>query len=85
MTRSDMFEHLIIEDSSVLLADGTEIPTHDPGKAGKFGDMKPGPLGIQLLQVKGMSKNPWNLPRLPLLETQVQKRGHLRIGGDETF
>ena len=67
-----MLEHLIIQGSSFPLTDGTKIPTHDPGKAGEFGDMKSLPMGIQLLQVKGLVKNPWNLPDLPLLETQVR-------------
>ena len=34
--------------------------------------MKPLPLRIQLLEVKFLVKNPWNLPDLPLLETQVR-------------
>ena len=67
-----MFEHLIIQGSGFPLTDGTKIPTHDPRKAGEFRDMKPLPMGIQLLQVKGLVKNPWNLPDLPLLETQVR-------------
>ena len=38
-------------------------------KAGEFGDMKPRPMGIQLLQVTGMVKNAWHLPDLTLLKT----------------
>src|SRR2546429_8644542 len=72
MTRSDVREHPIIQDSGVPLTDGTEIQTHDPGKAGEFGDMKPRPMRIQLLQIKGMVKNPWNLLNLPVLKTQVR-------------
>jgi hypothetical protein len=34
--------------------------------------MKPRPTGIQLLQIKGMVKNTWNLPDLTLIETQVR-------------
>ena len=46
MSGRNLLEHLIIQGSSVPLTDGTKIPTHDPGKAGKFGDMKPLPMGI---------------------------------------
>ena len=67
-----MLEHLIIQGSSVPLTNGTEIPTQDPSKAGEFGDMKPFPMGIQLLQIKGMVKNAWNLPDLTLMETQIR-------------
>ena len=66
-----MLEHLIIQGSGFPLTDGTKIPTHDPGKAGKFGEMKPLPMRIQLLEVKFLVKNPWDLPDLSLLETQV--------------
>ncbi len=72
MTRSNLFEHLIIQGSGVPLTDGTKIPTHDPGKAGEFGDMKPLPMGIQLLQITGMVKNAWHLLDLPVLKTQVR-------------
>jgi hypothetical protein len=71
MSGSNLFEHPIIQGSGFPLAYGTEIPTHDPGKAGKFGDMKPLPMGIQLLQITGMVKNAWNLLDLPLLKTQI--------------
>ena len=69
MTRSNLLEHLIIEDSRVLLTDGTEIPTHDPSKTREFGDMKPLPMRVQLLQVESMIKNPWNFLDFPLLQT----------------
>src|SRR4029453_13439490 len=72
MSGSNLFEHLIIQDSGFPLTDGTKIPTHDPGKAGEFGDMKPRPMRIQLLQITGMGKNPWNLLNLPVLKTQVR-------------
>src|SRR5437667_12688051 len=72
MTRSDVLQPLIIQGSGFPLAYGTEIPTHDPGKAGKFGDMKPRPMRIQLLEVKGLVKNAWNFPDLTLTETQVR-------------
>src|SRR6266581_8855327 len=72
MSGSNMFEHLIIQGSGFQLAYGTEIPTHDPGKAGKFGDMKPRPMRIQLLEVKSMVKNAWHLLDLPVLKTQVR-------------
>ena len=72
MSGSNLFEHLIIQGSRFPLADGTAIPTHDPGKAGKFGKMKPRPMGIQLLQITGMAKNAWHLPDLTLLKTQVR-------------
>ena len=70
MSGSNLFEHPIIQDSDFSLTYGTEIPTHDPGKAGEFGDMKPRPMGIQLLQIIGMVKNAWNLLDLPVLKTQ---------------
>src|SRR6059058_3727284 len=72
MTRSDLLEHLIIQGSGFSLTDGTKIPTQDPSKAGKFGKMKPRPMGIQLLQITGMVKNAWNLLDLPVLKTQVR-------------
>jgi len=62
MSGRDLLQHLIIQGSGFPLVYGTEIATHDPGKAGKFGEMKPCPMGIQLLEVKGMVKNAWNLP-----------------------
>jgi hypothetical protein len=51
-------EHPIRQDSGVPLTAGTAIPTHDPGKAGAFGDMKPRPMRIQLLQITGMANIP---------------------------
>jgi len=72
MSGSNVFEHLIIQGSRFPLAYGTAIPAHDPGKAGEFGDMKPRPMGIQLLQITGMVKNAWHLPDLTLLKTQVR-------------
>jgi len=71
MSGGNLLKHLIIQGSSFPLPDGTAIATHDPGKAGAFGDMKPCPMGIQLLEGKGMGKNPWNLPGLPFLKAQV--------------
>src|SRR5712691_6732856 len=73
MTRSDMLEHLIIQGSSVPLTDGTKIPTQDPGKAGQFGDMKPRPMRIQLLQITGMVKNAWHLLDLPVLKPTLSR------------
>ena len=67
-----MLEHLIIQDRGFLLADGTKIPTHDPSKAGEFRKMKPRPMRIQLLQIKGVVKNAWHLLDLPVLKTQVR-------------
>src|SRR6516165_1281627 len=67
MTRSHLFEHLIIEDSRVLLAYGTEIATHEPSKTREFGDMKPLPMRVQLLQITSMVKNAWHLLDLPVL------------------
>ena len=61
MSGGDLFEHLIIEGSGVPLVYGTKIPTHDPGKAGEFRDVKPRPMRIQLLQITGMVKNAWHL------------------------
>ena len=72
MSWSNVFEHLIIQGSSVSLTDGTKIPTHDPGKAGEFRDVEPRPMGIQLLQITGMVKNAWHLLDLPVLKTQVR-------------
>src|SRR5262245_63144959 len=72
MTRSHVFEHQIIQGSGVPLAYGTEIPTHDPGKAGEFRDVKPRPMWVQLLEVKGMVKNPWHFLALPVLQTQIR-------------
>ena len=69
---SNLFEHQIIQGSGVPLAYGTEIPTHDPGKAGEFRDVKPRPMRVQLLEVKGMVKNAWNFLDLPVLKTQVR-------------
>jgi hypothetical protein len=43
-----------------------------PGKVGKFRDVEPCPMRVQLLQITGMVKNPWNLLDLPLLKTQVR-------------
>src|SRR3989442_12004456 len=42
-----------------------------PGKAGKFRDVEPCPMRIQLLQIESMVKNAWNFSNLTLLETQV--------------
>ena len=67
-----MFEHLIIQGSGFPLVYGTEIPTHDPGKAGEFRDVKPRPMGIQLFQIISMVKNAWHLLDLPLLQAQVR-------------
>src|SRR5262249_30426242 len=72
MAGRNVLQHLIIQGSGLPLTDGTKIATHDPGKTGQFGDMKPRPMRIQLLEIKGMVKNPWNLPNLALLETQVR-------------
>src|SRR5712691_8666138 len=72
MSGGNMFEHLIIQRSGFPLTDGTEIPTHDPGKAGEFRDVEPCPMGVQLFQITGMVKNPWNLLDLPVLKTQVR-------------
>ena len=72
MTRSDVREHLIIQGSGFPLVYGTKIPTHDPGKAGEFRDVKPRPMGIQLFQIISMVKNAWHLPDLTLLKTQVR-------------
>src|SRR5262249_27620461 len=72
MTRSNLFEYLIIQERGVLLTDGTEIPTHDPSKTREFGDMKPLPMRVQLFQITGMVKNARYLPNLPLLKTQVR-------------
>ena len=72
ISRRNLFEHLIIEDSRVLLANSTKIPTHDPGKPREFGDMKPLPMRVQLLQIKGMVKNAWHLLDLPVMEAQVR-------------
>src|SRR4029453_11809933 len=72
MTRSDLLEHPIIQRSGFSLTDGTEIATHDPGKVGKFRDVEPCPMRVQLLQITGMVKNPWNLLALPVLKTQVR-------------
>ena len=69
MSRRNLFEHLIIQDSGVPLTDSTKISTHDPDKAGEFGDMKPRPMGIQLLQITDMVKNAGNLLDLPVLQT----------------
>src|SRR5262249_44073315 len=46
MSGGNLFEHLIIEDSSFSLTDGTEIATHDPNKVGKFRHVKPCPMWI---------------------------------------
>jgi hypothetical protein len=46
MSGGNLFEHLIIEDSGFSLTDGTEIATHDPGKADEFRNVEPCPLGI---------------------------------------
>src|SRR5262249_21149467 len=72
MTRSDVREHLIIQRSGVPLTDSTEITTHNPSKAGEFGDVEPCPMRIQLLQITGMVKNAWHLLDLPVLKTQVR-------------
>jgi hypothetical protein len=69
MSGGNLLEHLIIQGSGFPLTNGTEIPTHDPGKAGEFRDVEPCPMRIQLLQVKGMVKNPWHFPDFPVLKT----------------
>src|SRR2546429_9946567 len=72
MTGDRMPEHLEIPGRGFPLTDGTKIPTHDPRKAGEFRDVEPRPMGIQLLEVKGMGKNAWHLLDLPMLKTQVR-------------
>src|SRR5262249_35346921 len=69
MSGCNLLEHPIIQRSGFLLANGTEIPTHDPGKVDEFRKMEPCPMGVQLLQIKGMVKNGWNVVDCPLLET----------------
>ena len=72
MTRSDLREHLIIQGSGFPLVYGTEIPTHDPGKADEFRNVEPCPMGVQLFQITGMVKDAWHLLDLPVLKTQVR-------------
>jgi hypothetical protein len=72
MTRGNLFEHLIIQGSGFPLTDGTKISTHNPSKAGEFGDMKPCAMRVQLLQIIGMVKYAWYLLALPVLKTEVR-------------
>src|SRR4029450_10396293 len=72
MSGGNLFEHPIIQRSGFSLTDGTKIATHDPGKVGKFRDVEPCPMRVQLLQITGMVKNPWHLLDLPVLKTQVR-------------
>src|SRR5215831_8380401 len=71
MTRSHLFEHLIIQGSGFPLIYGTKIPTHDPGKVSKFRKVEPCPMRIYPLQITLMIEDVRNLCDLALLETQV--------------
>src|SRR2546422_3646997 len=72
MSGRNVLAHLIIQGSGFALIYGTKIAKHDPGKVGKFRDVEPCPMRIQLLQIKGMVKNAWYLPDLTLMEAQVR-------------